>query len=164
MKTGGLLGFNRNLPETAYELEKVLLRIYRGLRFHVPVWLPLVREADAWGASGSADTLANRSRFWQSLLIARFWARCDGVLSHATLCTICPRRWRRRLRDARNPGSADICRRRPDHFRGTAADGQDPLRLDCRPLDPIHDCRRNDRRDLQDRFAHDYLGRITSNS
>src|SRR5947208_8826898 len=111
MKALGLLEFNKHSIERVYGLEKILRRICCSLRFHVPVWLPLVREADAWGASGSASTLANGSRFWQSLLIARFWARCDGVLSHATLCTICPRRWRRRLRDAGNPGSADICRR-----------------------------------------------------
>lgn len=59
IKLSGVLDATKSLKEISYELEKVLLRIYRGLRFHVPVWLPLVREADAWGASGSANTLAN---------------------------------------------------------------------------------------------------------
>src|SRR5438445_3124861 len=99
MKALGLLEFNKHSIERVYGLEKILRRICRSLRFHVPVWLLVVREADEWRASGGADTLANSSRFWQSLLIARVWAYCDGVVSHVALCTICPRRWRRRVRN-----------------------------------------------------------------
>ena len=45
-------------------------------------------------------------------------------------------------------------------FAGTAADDQHPLRLDCRRLDPILDCRCNHRRDLQARFANDTLDNL----
>ena len=44
-----------------------------------------------------------------------------------------------------------------DHVRGTAADDENPRRLDCRRLDPIRDCWRNHWRDLQAQLTQDDL-------
>src|SRR6266404_636547 len=110
MKALGLLEFNKHSTEGVYGLEKILHRVRRSVRFYLPLWLSLVREADAWRASGSANTLANSGRLWQSLLGAYFWTHCHGVLPDATLCTICPGRWRRPVRNVGRPGRADICR------------------------------------------------------
>src|SRR2546430_8883035 len=122
MKALGLLEFNKHSTEGVYGLEKILHRVRGSVRFYLPLWLSLVREADAWRASGSANTLANSGRLWQSLLGAGVWAYCDGVVSHVALRAFCPGRRRRPVCDAGTSVSAGIRRRRPDHIRGAATD------------------------------------------
>src|SRR4030095_4168580 len=53
---------NKTLTERNYELEKILYRIHRSVCFPLCVWIHLVRQFDAWCASGSARALATRSR------------------------------------------------------------------------------------------------------
>lgn len=58
-------GFGRAVEtstDTSYELEKVLLRLHRGICCPVRVRLSLVRDTHARCASGSADAVATRSR------------------------------------------------------------------------------------------------------
>src|SRR6516225_670785 len=107
MKTSGVRGFSEPFMEGNYELEKILHRICCCIWLHVPVWFPLVREADEWSASGGANSLANRCRFWQSLLSAGFWAYCNGVFPHAGLWTVRSGGRRRRVRDVSSPDSVD---------------------------------------------------------
>ena len=152
------MGGDKNRTERNYGLEKILHRIRCSVWFHLPVWLLLV-PARAHGAHQEVPALwRTEADFGNHFSTLIFWAHCDGILPHASLCTFCPWRWPRRMRDACDSDRADICRRLPDYFRGTAADDQDPLRLDCWRLDPILGCRRNHRRDLQARFANDPLG------
>ena len=44
--------------EKSYELEKILLRVYRGLHLPLRVRVPLVRNVNARRASGSGDAFA----------------------------------------------------------------------------------------------------------
>jgi len=56
------MGLNETSTQRNYELEKILYRIHRSVRFPLRIWLPLVRDAHAWPASGGANAFASRSR------------------------------------------------------------------------------------------------------
>lgn len=52
----------RTSIERSYELEEILFRIHRGVRFPLRVRLPLVRNSNARCPSGSANAFATGSR------------------------------------------------------------------------------------------------------
>jgi len=47
MKYAGLVGPQQTSTERSYELEEILFRIHRGVRFPLRVRIRLVRNADA---------------------------------------------------------------------------------------------------------------------
>src|SRR5437899_3742141 len=94
----------RTSTERNYGLEKILHRIRRSVWFSLPLWIPLVRDAHAWRASGSPNASANQTR----LPVADFWSHRDGILSDAALRKLCPCWPRRRVREAGDFGGVDI--------------------------------------------------------
>src|SRR5213078_1165454 len=134
----------RTSTERDYGLEKILHRIRCSVWFSFPLWIHLVRDAHAWRASGSPNASTKQTR----LPVADFRSHRYGILSYTALCEICPCWRRRRVREAGNFGGVGICWCRSDHVRSTAADHEDPLRLDRWGLGPIRNCGRNHWRDV----------------
>src|SRR4030095_6402487 len=85
--------------------------------------------------------------------MADLWPYRDGILSYTALCPVRPWRRRRRRRDVGHSGGIGVRRAAFDLIRSSTVDDENPLRLDHGCRDPIRDCWRNCRRDLQNSFA-----------
>src|SRR4029077_15579242 len=86
--------------ERSYELEKVLFRIHRGVRFPLRVRVSLVCNANARRASGSADAFAPGRGPKELLRMACPRSVRHGILFHPAVCPLRSERTRRRGSDA----------------------------------------------------------------
>ena len=145
-------GFHRateTSTERSYELEEVLFRVRRGVHFPLRVRLPLVRNANAQRASGSADALATGRRPEELLRMACSWSIRHGVLFHLALYSLRSKRTRKRRSDAGASGGVSVRRPTFNLVRSPTINVQNPFRLDRWRGDPIHNRGRNRRRHLQ---------------
>src|SRR4051812_45092004 len=82
-------GFNLARHQTSigesYELEEILFRIHRGVRFPLCVRFRLVRNANARRAQGGADAFATGRRPKELLWVACAWSVRHGILFHAAV-------------------------------------------------------------------------------
>src|SRR5215831_3035170 len=108
MKERGVNRAKETSIQRSYELEKILLRVHRGVCCPVRVWLPLVCHADARRASRSANTLATRSRPKELLQMVGPGSVRHGVLFHRAVCSLRAGRTRRRRSDAGLSGGISI--------------------------------------------------------
>src|SRR5262249_23953798 len=80
----------RTSTERDYELEKILYRLLRRIRFHLRLWIHLVRRAHARRAPGSLNAFSTQAQF----PMATLGTYRDGVLFYAALCEVRTRGWR----------------------------------------------------------------------
>src|SRR6478672_7598909 len=85
---GGNRGPTKTSIERSYELEEILFRIHRGVRFSLRVRFPLVRNVNARHASGSGDAFATGSRPKELLRVACPGSARHGILFHLAVCPV----------------------------------------------------------------------------
>src|SRR6476646_1482488 len=109
-----LRGFNwgphQTSIERSYELEEILFRIHRGLRFPLRVRLRLVCNVNARRASGSGDAFATRNRPKELLRVACAWSVRHGILFHAAVRPVHAERERRHRSAPRPAGGLSVRR------------------------------------------------------
>src|SRR5438876_8426004 len=107
-------GFKKDPQQTSiersYELEKILLRIHRRVRFPVRVRVPLVRNVNARRASGSTDAFATGSRPKELLRVACPRSVRHGILFHLAVCPLCSEQTRRHRSAPRPAGGVSVRR------------------------------------------------------